>query len=100
MSKSKYQEVPEDDGSGGLLGCTETPHSSPDRLPVPRYLLYMPLGISLLFNLINLFYIIQGSGDICIPNPTYPPANQIIDYETVTFTSGSGSAKTPIYGPF
>ena len=67
--KYQYQELAEEDESGGLLGRTAHPH--PNRLRFSRYLLYAALAISLLFNTVGLWYKIRSSNDICIPNPLF-----------------------------
>ena len=72
MSDAKYQEISEDDESGGLLAQTGTAnHRHPGQPRVSKHLLYVSLGISVLINLLGLLYAIRHSTDIIIPNPLF-----------------------------
>lgn len=72
MTDAKYQEISEDDESGGFLAQTGTAsHRQSGRLRVPRNLLYVSLGISVFINLLGLLYAIRHSNDIIIQDPLF-----------------------------
>ena len=78
MKEPKYQELREDDESGGLLGRTESDaHPRPRRLRLSKHLLSVALGISVLFNIVGLFSAVQRSNDICIPSPLFRTLSSI-----------------------